>query len=42
MGQLQHVMVNKGIWKNSNWEAIGVGIYKNYAVVWFGEEEDKN
>jgi uncharacterized protein YkwD len=36
------VMVNEGIWKNSNWKAIGVGIYKNYAVVWFGKEEDKN
>ena len=36
------VMVNKGIWKKSNWKAIGVGIYMNYAVVWFGKEEDKN
>ena len=34
------VMVNKSMWKNHDWQAIGVGIYGNYAVIWFGEEED--
>lgn len=34
------VMINQGIWKQVDWNAIGVGIYKNYAVVWFGENKD--
>jgi uncharacterized protein YkwD len=34
------VIVNKGIWKNHEWKAIGIGIYKGFAVVWFGEEPD--
>ena len=36
------VIINKGIWKDNDWNAIGIGIYKNYAVVWFGIDEDKN
>jgi uncharacterized protein YkwD len=34
------VIVNLGTWKDTEWKAIGVGIYKEYAVVWFGERED--
>ena len=34
------VMINRRTWKNIEWNAIGVGIYKGFAVVWFGEEED--
>lgn len=34
------VIVNKSIWKNANWQAIGVGINGEYADVWFGKEED--
>lgn len=34
------LIINNGIWKTSKWNAIGIGIYKNYAVVWFGEEAD--
>ena len=34
------VIVNEGIWKKIMWNAIGIGIYKEYAVVWFGEIED--
>ena len=34
------IIINQGIWNDNNWKAIGVGIYKNYAVVWFGEERD--
>jgi uncharacterized protein YkwD len=33
------VMLNKGVWKDE-WKAIGVGIYKGYACVWFGNEVD--
>jgi uncharacterized protein YkwD len=36
------VIINKGIWADSDWKAIGVGISKNYAVVWFGKEHDNN
>ena len=34
------VIMNKSIWKQVSWEAIGVGIYGEYADVWFGKEED--
>jgi hypothetical protein len=34
------VMINKGVWKNTVWKAMGTGIYRNYAVVWFGEIDD--
>ena len=34
------LIINQDIWHDSNWKAIGIGIYKNYAVVWFGEERD--
>jgi uncharacterized protein YkwD len=32
------VILNKGIWKDMNWKAIGIGIYGHFAVVWFGTE----
>lgn len=35
------VIINDENWKNNNWKAIGIGMYQNYSVVWFGEEEDK-
>ena len=34
------VIVNSGIWKRYNWQAIGIGIYGSYAVVWFGSPVD--
>lgn len=34
------VIINQDIWKGHTWRAIGIGIYKNYAVVWFGDKED--
>jgi hypothetical protein len=34
------VMVNQGRWKGKHWNAMGVGVYKGYAMVWFGEEAD--
>jgi uncharacterized protein YkwD len=36
------LLINSGTWSKLNWKAIGVGIYGKYAVVWFGEEEDKS
>lgn len=35
------LIVNSGIWSKVEWKAVGIGFYKNYGVVWFGEEEDK-
>lgn len=35
------VMINDGIWKQLKWNAMGIGIYKEYAVVWFGELKDE-
>jgi hypothetical protein len=34
------VIVNKSIWKNVKWQSMGVGVYGEYADVWFGKEED--
>ena len=34
------VIINKGIWKEVQWQAIGIAIYGEYAVVWFGKEHD--
>lgn len=34
------VLANLGPFKDAEWKAIGIGIYKEYATVWFGEKED--
>ncbi|MEX2231784.1 MAG: CAP domain-containing protein [Cyclobacteriaceae bacterium] len=34
------LMINEGIWKKVNWKAIGIGIHKQYGIVWFGELDD--
>ena len=34
------VIINKNQWSKVSWEAMGVGIYKNYAAVWFGMMPD--
>lgn len=34
------VIMNLGTWASINWRSVGVGIFGNYAVVWFGEETD--
>ncbi|PPT08913.1 Alkaline phosphatase [Geitlerinema sp. FC II] len=34
------VILNQGRWADSDWGALGVGIYEGYAVLWFGEETD--
>ncbi len=34
------ILLNSGKWRKKYWNALGVGIYKDYAVAWFGEEKD--
>ena len=34
------VIINLGKWADNYWKAIGVGMYKGVACVWFGEEID--
>ena len=34
------MILNKYAWKRVKWRAMGVGIFGNYAVVWFGEKPD--
>lgn len=34
------VLLNKEIWKTTEFKAMGVGIYQGVAAVWFGEETD--
>jgi uncharacterized protein YkwD len=36
------VILQKGIWKNKSFKAMGIGIKGNYACVWFGFEPDSN
>ena len=34
------LLINSGTWQKIKWKAIGIGIYNQYAVVWFGEIAD--
>lgn len=34
------VILNHGVWEEQNWQSIGIGIYEEYAVVWFGKRPD--
>lgn len=34
------LLINEGMWAKAEWKAIGIGLYKEYGVVWFGELED--
>lgn len=34
------VIINGGIWKDVEWKAMGIGVYGEYTVVWFGELSD--
>lgn len=34
------LLINSGIWEKLKWNAIGIGIYKEYGLVWFGESAD--
>ncbi len=41
-GSVHHndVILNKDIWADRKWNAIGVGIYKSFSVIWFGSLAD--
>jgi uncharacterized protein YkwD len=34
------LIVNEGMWSKVKWQGIGIGIFGEYGVVWFGEEAD--
>jgi uncharacterized protein YkwD len=34
------LIINDGMWQKAKWKAIGIGFYKEYGVVWFGEVVD--
>jgi uncharacterized protein YkwD len=34
------LLVNSGIWEKVKWNAIGIALYKEYGLVWFGENPD--
>lgn len=34
------VIINEDIWKKIEWNAIGIGLHKEYGVVWFGQLTD--
>jgi uncharacterized protein YkwD len=36
------LLINDGMWSKVDWNAIGVGLYKEYGVVWFGQLQDDN
>jgi uncharacterized protein YkwD len=36
------LLINLGTWSKVKWNAIGMGIYKEFGVVWFGEVEDSD
>jgi uncharacterized protein YkwD len=36
------LIINEGMWNKVTWKGVGIGIYKEYGVVWFGELEDKS
>lgn len=36
------LLINSGVWATVQWKAIGIGIYKEYGMVWFGAEADPN
>ena len=36
------LLINSGTWSKIKWQAIGIGIYGQYGVVWFGQEADES
>jgi len=38
----RETILNQSIWKDVTWNALGVGIYQSYAVIWFGSEKDNS
>ncbi len=39
-GPHNDVILNRSIWQDKKWQALGIGIYKGYAVMWVGSEVD--
>jgi hypothetical protein len=35
-----NVILEQGPWAGKNWPAMGIGIYQEYAVLWFGDQTD--
>ena len=35
-----NVIINSAEWRRLEWNAMGVGCYGGYAVIWFGTEPD--
>jgi len=38
---VKNYLLNTGKWQGKKWNAIGIGIYENFACVWFGELTDQ-
>ncbi len=36
----RETILEQGIWNGMQWQSMGVGIYKNYAALWFGKSAD--
>ena len=36
------LLVNSGNWSKMQWQGIGIGLYKEYGLVWFGDAPDEN
>jgi uncharacterized protein YkwD len=34
------VILNRGIWAERPWRALGAGVHEGYAVLWFGRDDD--
>ncbi|HAA17794.1 MAG TPA: CAP domain-containing protein [Cytophagales bacterium] len=34
------VIMNQGTWDDNQWQAMGIGLYGTYGVVWFGTAKD--
>ena len=39
-GPHNNLILNRGNFKGKQWQALGIGIYQSYAVMWVGEEVD--
>lgn len=35
------LLVNSGNWSKMQWQGIGIGLYKEYGLVWFGDAPDE-
>jgi hypothetical protein len=40
LGAYNDIILQHGFWSKYNWPAMGVGVYGQHAVVWFGDEPD--